>query len=352
MRCRFLFGAAGIIENKLHGEKMDDFEQPGTAKLGDEVDLRPDNVTPTEELLSQIKTPVVTPQISAQEPLLTQNKTKKKVGLVVSVVVLVLALVGGVAWFVLADNTSQNGTDGNTIGETSDNQRREEKKPTDEPEPKDEVVELSVNDELVQKLYQYFKHHIGYLTYGFYSEDGGLSGNIDERLMTALAFSNMDLPTIFLYKTEHDLGCYDARPVRDMINKIFGKQIDFYDGMGLLPGDYPLYVYSAVDDAFCLKGGFGSIVGVHHNLYKAEKDSTHIYLYVIGGRVDTRGAEIESDYYGTVRPIDFNDTNEFLYHPTGNDETDILEYANELGHFKWTFVWNGENYIFEKLERI
>ena len=333
---------------------MDDFEQPGTPELGDNEVLQPNDVTPTAEVLSQLN--AETSQAPAPEPLLKQKKSKKGISLIILAVVLALTLVGGVVWFVLANNTSQDGTNEDVATQPSESENDDDNKnPADEPELKDEIIELSVktiNDELVQKLYQYFKHHIGYLTYGFYSEDGGSSGNIDERLMTALAFSNMDLPAIFLYKKEHNLGCYDAHPVRDKIYEIFGKQIDFYDGMGLSAGEYPLYVYSAVDDAFCLMGGFGSTIGVHHNLYKAEKDNNRIYLYVVGGRVDTRGEEIESGYYGTVYPIDFNDTNEFLYHPTGNDETDILEYASKLGRFKWTFVWNGENYIFEKLERI
>lgn len=331
---------------------MDDFERSETPKSGDEEVLQLNDVTPTEKVLSRVdtETPMEMPQTPAPEPLRVQKKFKEKTGLVIGATALVFTLVGGAVWFMLANNISPNNTDEDVADQPSESQGDDHKKPTDEPAPKNEVSELSVDDKLVQKLYEYFRNHINYLTFDLYSESGGLSGNIDERMMAALAFDNLSLPSIFIHKTEQDLGCYDARPVREKAYEIFGKRIELYDGMGLLAGSYPLYVYSKDDDAFCLMGGFGSMLGIHHNLYRAEKTGNSISLYVVAAIVDTRGAGQEEDFYGMVSGLGSDER--YPYHPNSSENTDIMEYADKLDKFKWTFVWNGENYVFERLERI
>ena len=100
---------------------MDDFERPEAQKLDGEDVLQPDDVTPTEEVLSRIEqeTPVVAPQILTPEQLLAQKKSKKKVLLIVLAVVLAFAAVGGVVWFVLANKAPQGGTNEDMAGQPS-----------------------------------------------------------------------------------------------------------------------------------------------------------------------------------------------------------------------------------------
>ena len=334
---------------------MDDFERPEAPKLGDEEVLQPDGATPTEKVSPQPEAElfVESPQHPASEPLLAQKKPEKKVVLIVLAVVLAVALISGVVWLVLTNKTSQDSKNGNMVGQPDKNENNEDnEKPANEPEPENEIVALSVDDELVQKLYGYFKDHIGYLTYDFYSESGSLSGNISDRMMAALAFQNMSFSSILVHETAEGLRCYDARPVREKAYEIFGKRIELQDGMGLLPGGYPLFVYSEGDDTFCMTGGFDSGLGYHHNLYKAERAGNSISLYVVAGSIDTRGASQEEGFYGVVSRYNSNENPPYPYHPTGDENTDIMEYIDELDKFKWTFVWNGENYVFEKLEQI
>lgn len=100
---------------------MDDFEQPEAQKLGDEEVLHPGNITPSGGVPSHLEpeTPMVAPQTSAPEPLLTQKKSKKTIGLIILVVVLMCALTGGAMWFML-----QNDNDETKTGQVSDGEDR------------------------------------------------------------------------------------------------------------------------------------------------------------------------------------------------------------------------------------
>lgn len=147
---------------------MDDFERPEAPKLDGEDILQPDDVTPTEEVLSRIEQekPVVAPQILTPEPLLAQNKAKKKAVLIILAMVLVLVLmVGGVVWLVLRNNNSSTKMDqvsdrndevGNitdrddTVGNIEDNNNT--KPDDDKPSNTDMKVE-NVNNVFQGRLY-------------------------------------------------------------------------------------------------------------------------------------------------------------------------------------------------------
>lgn len=45
-------------------------------------------------------------------------------------------------------------------------------------------------------------------------------------------------------------------------------------------------------------------------------------------------------------------TDEYLVMDDEINNNNIADYKDKFSKFKWTFVWNGENYIFEKLERV
>lgn len=328
---------------------MDDLGQPRAPKPKDEEVLCPNIETFTEGTQLKMEAPAATSQISVSEQLREQKGSRKKASLVIPAIFLMFALVGGAVWFILADNAPQNDTSADE--QPSKNRNGNDKKLADKPAPIEKTIALSVDDELVRKLYGYFKNQINFLTYDFYSEDGGLSGNVDERMMAALAFNHMPLSSIIVHKTTQGIECYDARPIRKKAYEIFGKKIELYDGMRLLTGDYPLYIYSKDNDAFCLMGGFGSMLNVHHNLYKAERTDESVSLYVVAGNVDTGGAGQEESFSGVVSRL--NSDEKYLYHPTGNENTDIMEYADKLDKFKWTFTKNSDgNYIYTSLERL
>lgn len=219
---------------------MDDFEQPGTSKLGDEMGLNPNNVIPTRGAPSQTEQELSAgmTQVPIAEPSHPRRKCKKKVVLVISTVVLVLALVGGVVWFVLANNKSLGNADEGVTNQPGQSGNNDSGTPAVEPESKDEAVELSVDDELVQRLYRQFDFTLSRF---IWTE---LFGNVSDETKLRFAIASQKLTTICkdqygtLYgEGEYDPNtfaepwpirgerCVDGGAVRTTIRTVFGSEI-------------------------------------------------------------------------------------------------------------------------------
>lgn len=355
---------------------MDDFEQPQAPKLRDEDVLRPDDVTPTEEVLSHLDTeippPPETPQSPAPEPLLARNKSKKKVGLIVSAVVLMLALVGGVMWFVPANNTSQSSTDRDVVGQPSESENKDDyENPADELEPKDEIIELSVDDELVQKLFNEFSSVAAPWSgqIAFYAQ--ALDKNLNRQLVMNIAFLNVEeangytaarckgnyMSAVNGYQRTAT-SCYSGEEMRQEIVKLFGFDYMFTENDKIVITQPCSWDYNITNDEFYeFDAGCGGVPlsGLVRELYKAERDAARIYLYEMA----TYWSE-ESSSCGTkaVCRLGYGGWNvkiDGLMSETIKQLEKLSEYprANEIfDKFKWTFIWNGENYVFEKLERV
>lgn len=210
---------------------MDGLEQPGAPKLGDNEVLQPNDVTPTAEVLSQLN--AETSQAPAPEPLLKQKKSKKGISLIILAVVLALTLVGGVVWFVLGNNTSQDDTNEDVAIHPSDSENDDDNEnPVDEPEPKDEIIELSVDDELVQRLYGYFASAVSPWDrrWQIYMDADVRMGNIDKDLMVVLAKDNLStvgckgehydalLPDDLKVPENKRIECYSGKDVKNKVN--------------------------------------------------------------------------------------------------------------------------------------
>ena len=353
---------------------MDDFEQPKAPKLGDKEVLQPDDVTPTEEMLPQPKTevPAETSQVPAPEPPQLHGKSRGKVVLIVSAVVLAFAAVGGVVWFVLANNTAQGDTNGGVTNQPSEIENNDSETSADEPEPKDEVVELSVDDLLVRRLRNNFRDDYIYVA------EGASSGALPINLMMWFAAQNF---TRTFCKMPYDVaiekryadyavdypeevwqiyasGCYKGDDILFKVKDMFGIDIPLVDGVKLFRQSFAPYTYSAEYDEFfreVLRAG-GANPPIIYATYAAEKTKDHVFIYDVAG-VAYGTYDFDGKSYEFAGPISPEETCHFSEYNDARcridytlDENTILEHLDDYTKFKWTFVWNGENYIFEKLE--
>lgn len=362
---------------------MDDFERPKASKLDDEDVLQPDDVTPTEEVLSQLDTemPTETSQSPAPEQLLTRNKSKKKVRLIVSVVVLLLALViSGVTWCVLANKAPQGGTNEDMAGQPSESGNEDDNEnPASEPGPKDEIVELNVDDELVQRLWGYFNaglfpnaaaNSAGSASSftpldKFYSNEGALSSSgLADPYKFAIAIQNLAVygekeleqckgdyfrwtdDTGIEHPSTGMKACYSGDLIHSKIKEIFGTDISFeqFDNQVFIAnGDG--WKYSIKNDEIVDYVGGATRRLISRALLKAERNNNHIYIFEAVGYVGCWMMDQD------ICPASKLDGTKIV---GGENITvgNMREFADYFDKFKWTFVWNGENYVFERLERI
>lgn len=291
----------------------------------------------------------------------SQPKSRKKTALMVFIVILLLGLVGGALRAICCtiynentskDNCGQAGDDGDASLST---------KPE---EPTNEIIELSVDDELVQKLYRSFDH-VSFPDanrFSFYIDKNSMAGNPNRDLMLTIARHNT--VTRFCKGDHYDQGgirwseCYSGSEIAQKVEEIFGKKLEFteddiIEGRGCFG-----WYYDPVNDEFHQNGsGCGSADPrrVSRKLYAAAKDADHVYLYELAIFTEMMLAYHIGEETMAGDPIgELSDLGITLNMEGAVLQGDV-EYYKELlsqDKFKWTFVWNGENYIFEKLERI
>lgn len=357
---------------------MDDFERSETPKSGDEEVLQLNDVTPTEKVLSRIdtETPMEMPQMPVPEPLRVQKKFKKKAGLVIGATTLVFTLVGGAVWFMLANTPAQNNPAGDDIAvRPSDNKNDDGEKIGDDPAPEDEAIELSVDDALVRRLYAQFNVR-------YYAQDIWVrlveGANDDTKI--AFAIASQTATTVCKEKYgdlygngEYDpnvfgepwpvLGenCVSGNSVLDTIRTTFGTELKLQNKQ-VARLHCSVFIYDEKNNEFIdmSTGCSGPLSSLIRGLYAAEKSGNSLFLFEtvtyraplayidgsIAGDNPTPGIEyclVEDDGSASkeciLKDVEINNNN-------------IVQYKNQLSKFKWTFVWNGENYVFERLEQI
>lgn len=354
---------------------MDNFDRLGEPKLGNEDGPWPDNVTPTEELPSRLDTEssATMAQISTIRPLPGQGKSKKKVMLGIWAVVVVCALVGGVVWFMLANTTDISDS---VAGQISDNPKCEEK-PANELTLKDEIIELSVDDELVQRIWGHFNAKcFSDATEGshsimssfppldkFYSSEGALSSTgLADSYKFAIAIQNLHASitkepcrgnyfqwvdsTGIGHPSTGDRDCYSGDTMGTKIKEIFGSDIplkQFDEQIFISCGEG--YKYSAVYDEIVDYASGATRRLISKSLLKAERNNNRIYVYEAVGYV---GCWMIGQDTCSASKLDGTEIIDSENMTVG----DMRKFADYFDKFKWTFLWNGENYIFEKLERV
>lgn len=308
-------------------------------------------------------------QKQAEMPGKEERKTKRS--LMVLVLLLVLTVAAVAVWWFWGHREEEQRQDGST-GQV-------ETGPSEEQKPETELVELSVDDELVQRLYGQFEgifYGVPFLSlYGddiftdFYSDSP-----ITNRQMWAVAMLNTKevnpngvlqpeqcevSSRIFGEDLERQVlvDCYPVEEIQANAKKIFGREIDLdefrgRDGQMFGTG---IYIYSEEHEAFLQASGAGTYwTDFLRGLYKAEKDAEHVYLYEV---VVIERNLLDEDYYeqtGGMRMEYLNVERDPLWPSDELELTkeNLIEHKDKLDKFKWAFVWNGENYVFEKLEKI
>ena len=278
-----------------------------------------DNMTAIQEMPPQPVEDVAesVPIAPETEPLHPQKKKERLIALAVA---LILGAVGGVTWFVIA-NSEAGGEQEEVLSEDdADKDGDSDKEPEFEPEPKPElkIVELSLDNEIVQTLFSEFNPITGSATGGtaFYAQ--ALHNNLSRKKIMEIAFFNLTSSTCV---GDYEIGlvngetwkvteCYSGAEMRQEIKRLFGLDYTFTKDDRIYLYEMAVYVSpgggAGCDGTFCRLGDNG------------------LWSIVIDG--------LSSESIPSL-----------ISYP-GADEI--------FDKFKWTFVWDGENYVFEALERV
>lgn len=293
-------------------------------------------------------------------PLPPRPKPKKKTALAVLTAILLLGLACGTLWAIYCIRHDEDASGENCGHVNGDNDVDSDAKPE---EPANEVVELSINDELVQRLYRNFDH-VSFPSanrFLFYIDKGLMSGNPDKKQMLNLARNNT--VTRFCkgdYRDQFGVRystCYSGSEIAQKIEEIFGKKVKFTeDDIIEGRGCFGWYYDSANDEFYQISSGCGDADPrrVARKLYAAEMDSSRVYLYEFAIYTDIITAyhigdgELAGDPIGNLTDIEV----ETYYGSTLQGDVEKYEKLLDQDRFKWTFVWNGRNYIFESLKKI
>lgn len=290
------------------------------------------------------------------------NSDKHKKTIIAVVIVAVVLCLG---MLILALVLGNRGESGEQIGDNGGNQVEE--KPEEEPgedKPVDNgIVEISVADERVRKVYDYFGILSGVDMFGFYSDAAVRNGIVDNKYLVGVAFGNMEHSVCKMEKTDenlmkryakqladgmtltdlamaYDMGCYNGEELRKKSEEIFGKQAN-------LEGEFPIlgWVYSPeYDEVYSVPGmgsdGFGPGKGYLRGLYKAEESDSELLLYEVVAEIAGPG----------LICVDTGEYCEEEYEPTLEN---VVAHKEDFARYKWIFKKNTEgDYVFEKLERI
>lgn len=300
------------------------------------------------------------------------EKKKSRKGLVIGVVVGILALAGAIGagvWLVGQKDDKQEGNGG---GNAAVVEKPEEGEALEE-DVEDELVELSLDGEVVKRVY-------GRFSSDYWRNFGGLGGfyktedDFNLVVMTdmkkySIALLNLKPSTcdqehrLVTYVDEDRVehyniygndfeSCYAGVSIRNKVTEIFGDE-DFVLNQEALRGQVIVngegYVYfSEGDEVVNVASGATAGSLVSRALYAAEKDATHLYLY----EVVTVLGSCYFDGYCYPLSADGDDTIVDENNSVAVRADNLADYKDILDRFKWTFRKNGEgNYVFEGLER-
>lgn len=295
------------------------------------------------------------------------HKNNQKIAIIAVIIAVVLCVAGVVLALVIGNRTEEDkgGDKGQIETPVAD---EDEKKPDGEPEEsKDEIVAMSVDDPLVQRLYGNF-FAIGEIFdgwWGFYTDGGVKDGKISLEKMLALAganFRNNACVGDYEYgnggKIEND--CSAGEDVRQKVAEMFGVDIQLSDGdkMGDFCGGK---IYVAENDEFYQVGngcGGASSMRLVRVLEKAEGRGNEIDLFEKVLIFDTQEyyqvgiGDVKGERVGEYSIPDdvLGDSEKYNEWLTQNEINLTDRYGSE---FKWIFMKNESgDYIFTGLERV
>lgn len=369
---------------------MDDPEQKNTVDDGDSGS--------TTRNAPQFDNLAVAPEVSSQPveetiepaPIVPETKSlhlqKKKGWLVALAVFLVLGAIGGVAWFVIANSKDKSNGELEEASSVGDVDKNGDSDKEPESEHKPEVVTLSLDDELVQKLWGYFnskfysKEFLGITENGmgvmssfaplnrFYSEEGALS---PDGLADVYKFS-VAIQAVNSYYDEEaesckgdydflrwvdDTGrehssvgaknCYSGDTLRTKVRKIFGSEISLeqFENQHLISSGEG-WEYSVKNDEIVNRASGANRSPLARVLLKAEQDGTHVYIYEAVGYV---GCWVDGADVCPARKLDGAEVVDGEKITWSN----MRDFADRFDNFKWTFTKNADrDYIYSSLEQI
>jgi len=303
--------------------------------------------------------PASEPILLNAESLQSAKKSKIKLSVITLCVALVLCAISGAIGFVLASGDHNNKVTANgDISANEDSNNSEELQ--------DQPVTLSIDDELVQKVYRRFER-VSFPDenmFSFYADKSSMAGKPDRTLMLYLAKNNV--VTRFCKGEYFDsVGhtrmstCYSGGEIVDEIAEIFGQNLVLNESDRLGHG-CGSWVYDIQNNEFHQEtsAGCGGMDPrrVARKLYAAERDSEHIYLYELAIYIEATAVYHISD--GELAGTFMGQQSDLEIETDVRGDAlqgDIDEYKNllEQGTFKWTFTKNADgDYIYTSLERI
>lgn len=299
-----------------------------------------------------------------------QQKSRKKLIIGVVIGVLVLALIGVGVWLVLG-----RGEGVSDVPDELETSRggAEEKPEEDGDQEVSGVVEVSVDDEVVRRVYNNFSHAESAWDNGvlFYVE--ALRGSLSRDQMMKMAFYKLqeeraqgdDGSVEANYcKGEHPMAgneewlatdCYSGQEMRDKIEELFGID-DFIFAEGDEAATVCRYPYDTENDEFYQTKWCGGAVSrfLIRKLLKAEKDEERLYLYekaVFWSALSGEEGFYKLGENGWDVPVEELSWSEPWFETVG-EVIETPESDELVDQFKWTFRKDGENYVFESLEKV
>jgi len=303
----------------------------------------------------------------AKEDLKKANAKGRKTLVVVTILAVVL-IIAGVAVSVILGGRDKDGN--NDKQEGNDENAAVVEKPEETDESEAELVELSLDDEVVKRLYGQFE--ISPIQW-FYS-DVRLDGQVDEGLKEAAQLQ------MALNQAEN----WSGEAVRVKYQEMFGEDIllteEKYgyleEGVVGVPTGMTFVIYEAETDEFVELEGGTDAGGYKYlrRLERAEKTATIgedgvmrevIYLYeralTMNCRPDPQfddggnqvGGGSACNVLAVIMPYETSGI-AWSGDQEGLTDEEVLAEAKErnLGLVKWTFRKDGENYVFEGLEKV
>lgn len=321
----------------------------------------------------------------AKEDLKKANAKGKKTLVAVIVLAVVLIIAGVAMSVILGGMKGGTGEGGPENGDKQEGNGGENVAVVEKPGEGEEegggpgeVVELSLDDEVVKQLRHVFRQYRGIKGFGwlsFYYEvlNGGLS---DATMLRQAIFNSVGTVECVGEKSEENWAeaCYDGQEVLEAVKRIFGREITLYDGLST---GGCAEIYDAANGIFIGNyrcGGSGPH-DLRHDFVAAEKEGDKIYLYeavVIKNNYDEDGEEV--GYYTLAPDAEWMENDgkvlgeKLAIDPSIWLSTEVdaengiattmasrplRDYADQLSQFKWTFRKNDEgNYVFEGLMRV
>ncbi len=408
-----LLGMAPAVKTTPDEAPTNSQEAAEGGSMAEGVDISGSGMKGPEETASELGEGVFEGDQEEQEESKTENREKgksgaKKIWPWIVVLVLVLAVAGAAVWYFWGHKGGENDEEKVEPGTGMDAEVEAGVGSGKDESDASELEELSLDNELVQRLYgQFGAARIGSNEFyrvirgmenteshfGISAEGEGTSADLAK---IGIAMSNLELMKCravaedgemkkryeenYPWIAEDGAGmvnyaqCYDGQAVKTKTRELFGEEIGFYP-LRVVPTEYGwnymlntavagnrVYAYDSKYDEFyhIPDGSEGrSTMG---GLYAAEKDKNRVYLHEVRAFVrcspapyvdETTGEYVSGSYCGIFDMDSYETIAEWSDPEPAVDVEKMIQEKEKYPKFKWTFrKAETGNYVFEKLERV